>query len=228
MYYFEKNTNTGEENRQMLGRTHFFIGTAAALAVLQPQTVPALVAGAGAAGIGSMICDIDAGTSQAHREADKIITATTAIAVLTIFAEYKLNLGIYRRLTSNSSILRLLAGTAAFLLICAYGKSQPHRSFMHSLVAMAVLTACVDIIYPDASAYFAIGFLSHLALDFLNRKPEKLFWPWKKGFCLGICSARGLVNRALLGCGMISLCVILLLSAPAGRLLAKIMRAIYG
>ena len=43
----------------MLGRTHFFIGTAAALAVLQPQTVPALVAGAGAAAIGGLISDID-------------------------------------------------------------------------------------------------------------------------------------------------------------------------
>ena len=98
----------------MLGRTHFFIGTAAALAVLQPQTVPALVAGAGAAAIGGLISDIDVGTSQAHRDADKIITATVAVAVLTILAEYKLNLGIYRRLTSDSSVLRLLTGTAAF------------------------------------------------------------------------------------------------------------------
>ena len=192
----------------MLGRTHFFIGTAAALAVLQPQTVPALVAGAGAAAIGGLISDIDVGTSQAHRDADKIITATVAVAVLTILAEYKLNLGIYRRLTSDSSVLRLLTGTA--------------------FAALALLTACVDIIYPDASAYFAVGFLSHLVLDFFNRKPEKLFWPWKKGFCLGFCSARGLVNRALLGCGMVSLAVVLVLSAPAGRLMAKIMRAIYG
>lgn len=38
----------------------------------------------------------------------------------------------------------------------------------------------------------------------------------------------GVVNRALLGVGMASLTVILVLSAPAGRLLAKIMRAIYG
>ena len=77
----------------MLGRTHFFIGTAAALAVLQPQTVPVLVTGAGAAAIGSLISDIDVGTSQAHRDADKIITATVAVAALTILAEYKLNLG---------------------------------------------------------------------------------------------------------------------------------------
>lgn len=165
----------------MLGRTHFFIGTAAALAVLQPQTVPALVAGAGAAAIGGLISDIDVGTSQAHRDADKIITETVAVAVLTILAEYKLNLGIYRRLTSDSSVLRLLAGTAAFLLICAYGKQQPHRSFMHSFAALALLTACVDIIYPDASAYFAVGFLSHLVLDFFQPETGKAVLALEEG-----------------------------------------------
>lgn len=51
----------------MLGRTHFFIGISAALAVMQPSSMPTLVAGAGAAAIGGMISDIDSGTSQAHR-----------------------------------------------------------------------------------------------------------------------------------------------------------------
>ena len=40
----------------MLGRTHFFIGISAALAVMQPSSMPTLVAGAGAAAIGGMIC----------------------------------------------------------------------------------------------------------------------------------------------------------------------------
>ncbi len=31
----------------MLGRTHFFIGISAALAVMQPSSMPTLVAGAG-------------------------------------------------------------------------------------------------------------------------------------------------------------------------------------
>ena len=139
----------------MLGRTHFFIGTAAALAVLQPQTVPALVAGVGAAAIGGLISDIDVGTSQAHRDADKIITATVAVAVLTILAEYKLNLGIYRRLTSDSSVLRHLAGTAAFLLICAYGKQQPHRSFMHGHhLPGCVRLFCRGLSVPSGARFF--------------------------------------------------------------------------
>ena len=69
----------------MLGRTHFFIGISAALAVMQPSSMPTLVAGAGAAAIGGMISDIDSGTSQAHREADKIMTAAIAVTAIVIW-----------------------------------------------------------------------------------------------------------------------------------------------
>lgn len=116
----------------MLGRTHFFIGISAALAVMQPSSMPTLVAGAGAAAIGGMISDIDSGTSQAHREADKIMTAAIAVTAIVILADYKFHVGIYERLMRNSSIARLLTGAMAFIIICTYGSSQPHRSFMHS------------------------------------------------------------------------------------------------
>ena len=75
---------------------------------------------------------------------------------------------------------------------------------------------------PKNSCFFFFCLLSFCQSHLIRKLP------WKKGFCLGFCSARGLVNRALLGCGMVSLAVVLVLSAPAGRLMAKIMRAIYG
>lgn len=152
----------------MLGRTHFFIGISAALAVMQPSSMPTLVAGAGAAAIGGMISDIDSGTSQAHREADKIMTAAIAVTAIVILADYKFHVGIYERLMRNSSIARLLTGAMAFIIICTYGSSQPHRSFMHSFLSLFMLTACIDVIYPDAAPYFAVAYASHLALDLLN------------------------------------------------------------
>lgn len=151
----------------MLGRTHFFIGTAAALAVLQPQTVPALVAGAGAAAIGGLISDIDVGTSQAHRDADKIITATVAVAVLTILAEYKLNLGIYlpphkrqqraaspRRNGSIFADLRLWETAAAPLLhafICGAGIADGVRG--HHLPG-CVRLFCRGLSVPSGARFF--------------------------------------------------------------------------
>ena len=50
----------------MLGRTHFFVGMTSALAIMQPESLPILVAGTGAAALGGVISDIDSGTSQAH------------------------------------------------------------------------------------------------------------------------------------------------------------------
>ena len=152
----------------MLGRTHFFIGISAALAVMQPSSMSTLVAGAGAAAIGGMISDIDSGTSQAHKEADKIMTAAIAITAVVIFADCKFHVGIYERLMRNSSIARLLTGAMAFIIICTYGSGQPHRSFMHSFLSMFMLTACMDVIYPDAAPYFANSYDNHLSLDMLN------------------------------------------------------------
>ena len=171
----------------MLGRTHFFIGISAALAVMQPSSMPTLVAGAGAAAIGGMISDIDSGTSQAHREADKIMTAAIAVTAIVILADYKFHVGIYERLMRNSSIARLLTGAMAFIIICTYGSSQPHRSFMHSFLSLFMLTACIDVIYPDAAPYFAVAYASHLALDLLNYRRLRLIWPMKHGFSLGFC-----------------------------------------
>ncbi len=206
----------------MLGKTHFFIGISAALAVMQPSSMSTLVAGAGAAAIGGMISDIDSGTSQAHKEADKIMTAAIAVTAVVIFADCKLHVGIYERLMRNSSIARLLTGAMAFIIICTYGSGQPHRSFMHSFLSMFMLTACVNVIYPDAAPYFAIAYASHLALDMLNYRRLRLIWPMKKGFALRLCSSQGLINRLLLSAGMICVVLELVTSIPARRLAGRI------
>ena len=196
----------------MLGRTHFFIGISAALAVMQPSSMSTLVAGAGAAAIGGMISDIDSGTSQAHKEADKIMTAAIAITAVVIFADCKFHVGIYERLMRNSSIARLLTGAMAFIIICTYGSGQPHRSFMHSFLSMFMLTAC----------YFAIAYASHLALDMLNYRRLQLIWPMKRGFSLKLCSSQGLINHLLLSAGMVCVVLELVTSIPARRLAARI------
>ena len=69
-----------------------------------------LVAGAGAAAIGSMISDVDSGTSQAHQEADKIMAAVVAVSAVVMILDYKFHVGIYNRLMRDSSIARLVTG----------------------------------------------------------------------------------------------------------------------
>ena len=185
----------------MLGKTHMAVGVAAGLVVMHPQNIQELIVGTGTLAVGSVISDIDIGTSDSHKEADKIIALAGLACFAVAAAEATMHLGIYDRLMRNSSLMRILAGVAAFLLLCAFGKEQQHRSFMHSIPALVLLTGCVEIIFPLAAPYFAVGFVSHLALDLCNRRDERLLYPLKWGLSFGVCSSKGLVNRILFSVG---------------------------
>ena len=113
------------------------------------------------------------------------------------------HIGLYQKLMSNSSVSRIILACAAFLSICAYGKKTPHRSFMHSFLAGGLLSSSVAVFLPMLVPYFGAAFLSHLALDLLNHKGEQLFYPHRKRFSLGICTASGLINKVFLLCGSV-------------------------
>lgn len=187
----------------MLGKTHMAVGITAGLAIMHPENIQELIAGTGALTIGSVISDIDVGTSESHKDADRIIALSCLAFIAVAAAEAVFHLGIYQRLMRNSSLLRVVAGIVAFLLICAFGKEQPHRSFMHSVLALFLLTGCTQIFFPLVAPYFAIAFMSHLIIDLLNRKNERLLYPLKHGFSLGICSSKGIVNRILFTVGSV-------------------------
>ena len=191
------------ERKDMLGKTHMAVGVAASLLLLQPHTLPELILGAGTAAVGSVISDIDCGTSESSRRADQIIFVLETIVIGIVVVEAHWHLGLYQRLMSNSSVSRIVLACAAFLAICAYGKKTPHRSFFHSFLAGGLLMSSVGVFLPILVPYFGIAFASHLVLDFLNHKGEQLLYPYRKRFSLGICSASGLVNRLCLFCGSV-------------------------
>lgn len=191
------------ERKDMLGKTHMAVGVAASLLLLQPHTLPELILGAGTAAVGSVISDIDCGTSESSRRADQIIFVLETIVIGIVVIEAHWHLGLYQRLMSNSSVSRIVLACAAFLAICAYGKKTPHRSFFHSFLAGGLLMSSVGVFLPILVPYFGIAFASHLVLDFLNHKGEQLLYPYRKRFSLGICSASGLVNRLFLFCGSV-------------------------
>ncbi len=181
----------------MLGKTHMAVGIAAGIAIFQPDSVmTAAVCTAGTA-LGALIPDIDVGHSKSRNKVESIIGLVILITVTLATIEAAFHIGIYRQLMSNSSMVRILSGFAVFLIICGYGLSTPHRSFMHSFMAGAILTVCVYIIFPMVAGYFAVGFCSHLVIDLLNHRGEQLLFPCKKRFCLDIASSHGLINEVL-------------------------------
>lgn len=149
-------------------RSSFFAAASA-------PNLPELILGAGAAAVGSVISDIDCGTSESSRRADQIIFVSETIIIGIAAVEAHWHLGLYQRLMSNSSVSRIVLACAAFLAVCAYGKKTPHRSFLHSFLAGGLLMSCVGIFLPMLVPYFGIAYASHLALDFLNHKGEQIF-----------------------------------------------------
>jgi len=187
----------------MLGKTHMAVGIAATLAITQPSGVSELVLAVGAGSLGALISDIDVGTSNSHRDADKI-TALSVVVVLAVFAlDYFCNTQIIERIIGSSGYLRIIAGLLLFIGICAFGKEQPHRSFMHSFLALILLSFALGLIWEKAVIYFAVGFLSHLATDVFNKKKVRLLYPLKGGVSLGLFHAYGLANDIFFAVGSI-------------------------
>ncbi len=178
----------------MLGKTHMAVGIAATLAFTRPTTPTEIVLSIGIGGVGAVISDIDVDTSESHRDADKIIAMATIIMIGIGVLDYFFHLGIWDKMKSNKTVYQVVIAGFAFIGICIYGKEQPHRSFMHSFLAMGMLSAVIAVIYPGAVIYFAVGFLSHLALDIFNYKKVRLFYPAKKGICFRMFHAYGMAN----------------------------------
>lgn len=185
----------------MLGKTHMAVGIAATMAVTQPITITEMILAVGGGALGALISDIDVGTSESHCDADKI-TMLSVIVVLAVFAlDYFLSAGIIRRVVSSSGYGRFAAGAFLFIGVCAFGKEQPHRSFMHSFLALVLLCFAVGLIWEKAVLYFAVGFISHLVTDIFNRKKVRLLYPLKGGISLGLFHAHGLANNIFFGVG---------------------------
>jgi inner membrane protein len=188
----------------MLGKTHMAVGMAAGLMVMRPQNIQELIMGTGAALVGSVIADIDIGTSESHKDADRIICLSILVVGIVAAADCIWNLGIHRRILADSNAVRIVLAAAVFLGVCAFGKEQPHRSFMHSFIALVVLPGCVTVFWPIAAPYFFTAYVSHIAIDLLNKKGEQLIFPFHKRFSMNLCSSKGLVNKLLFQAG--SLC----------------------
>lgn len=187
----------------MLGKTHMTVGIAATLAITRPNSIPELLLGTSFAVLGSLISDIDAENSASHRKANYVTLAAIGIAAAVLATDRLFNSHITERLLQNTHTARLLIGSLIFIAACAFGKEQPHRSFMHSFLALAILSISLGMVLPMAAPYFTVGFCSHLAVDLLNHKKVRLLYPFHGGLCFDLCSAKGLVNRLFFIAGCI-------------------------
>lgn len=189
------------------------VGIAATLAVTRPGSLTGIITAAGVGAVGAAISDIDVGTSASHKDADKVVVLTAVVAAATCVLGYFTNINLFEKIINNSGVFRIVIGLAMFVAVCAFGKEQPHRSFMHSFLALVLLDIAIALIYMPFVPYFTIGFLSHLVTDIFNRRKVRLFYPLKCGVSLNLFHAHGIANNVFFaaGCCVSVLEVILLL-----------------
>ena len=185
----------------MLAKAHVTIGMAAAFTAVQPQAIPEALPVIVGASLGCLICDIDCDIAAEKTDSSHWRMVMAAVAVAALIEDHLLNAGMWRSLGDRGSYL-WFAGLVGFVLTCTFAGISSHRGFSHSLLALALETVCVWLVFPTAALSFAIAFASHLVLDLMNKRPVRLFYPAKKGVSLKWFYADRLANKvfAFAGC----------------------------
>jgi inner membrane protein len=181
----------------MTGRTHTAVGIAVTLAAVPPSNWKEGILTIAVASVGSVISDIDASKSKARKNVDFVLSFAVIAVIAVVLLDNIGHLGIINAIQSSQNALVSVLSIAAFLLICFIGRAMPHRSFMHSIMAVILLGACLYGIYAPIVPAFVVSMLSHLLLDCLNYKKVQLLYPAKGGVSLKLCYANGTVNSAL-------------------------------
>lgn len=185
----------------MTGRTHVAAGAAAGLVAAsllgRAGTVPAIALAAAGGALGGVLPDLDV-RDPAHPTRDRLSRVVVAALLLGALLLDATCGGALLREATERGLGSVAIGAAGLAALCCAARLSAHRSFSHSLVALCGFSLSVWAVCPPLAAPVAAGLASHLALDLLNHRPVRLLWPLRRGLCLGICRAGGVVDALCL------------------------------
>ena len=186
----------------MMSKTHLSVGMAAALAVSPITDINSCLLVLAGGAIGGVIPDVD--VLDDDYKCDALIgeLISFGLVALAVIINY-FNHGSMMSTLSEHKLLSIIGGVAFFIL-WAVGFSCDHRDFTHSLLSMALFSISVALIYLPLTLPFAMGYLSHLLLDILNKKKIRLFFPREGGICLYLCYASKIGNTIFMILGFIA------------------------
>ena len=182
----------------MMGKTHFAMGIASALVIMNPKTVSECLLTIVGGAIGGVLCDIDILDNDYEGDGRSIQFTAIGMAVIGLLIDFLLKNGIWEYIYENNTSIE---GVVLFLILWIIGVKSRHRTFTHSLFALSLFSLALFLIYPPIVSGFAIGFLSHILLDLLNKRKIQLFYPMDFRLCFNFCYADGFVNKALMYVG---------------------------
>lgn len=187
----------------MTGKTHIVVGAAASLVVAgylgASSSLVALLGGA----VGGLLPDTDVASSTGSKELRHAWAALAVLVAALLVADHLLGSNLVASFVQSFSY-RQLAGSAIVVAVCAVGRASGHRGFSHSLVALVVASAGVRLLHEPLAVPLAVGYASHLVLDVLNKRSERLLWPLRRGFCLRLCESGRLVDSLLFVAGIVA------------------------
>ena len=194
---------------------------AAAFSIVRPETVaealPVIAGGA----LGCLICDLDCENKSEKSESSHWRVVMMLVAAAALIEDYLLDAGMWRTLGQAGASLwspsvqigqyLWFAGLAGFIITCVFASGSGHRGFSHSLLALALESIFLWLVFPATALPFAIAFASHVLLDMMNKRSVRLFYPAKKGMCLGWFYADKLANKLVALCGTVWLIAAILI-----------------
>ena len=187
---------------------------AAAFSIVRPETVAGALPVIAGGALGCLICDLDCENKSEKSDSSHWRTVMALVAATALIEDHLMDAGMWRSLGQSGQYL-WFAGLAGFVITCVFASGSGHRGFSHSLLALALETACLWLVFPAAALPFAIAFSSHVLLDMMNKRSVRLFYPAKKGVCLGWFYADRLANKVVAACGAVWLTVAVILSLRA-------------
>ncbi|MCD7883727.1 MAG: metal-dependent hydrolase [Lachnospiraceae bacterium] len=187
----------------MMSKTHITMGIGASLLLLRPNTVSGISAAIIGGTFGAIIPDIDCKSTKISRDAlyGRLI-AGAVIAASVIWGQTQ-PVSLLKNILHTHVTNTILMGFLLMSVLCVAGRISGHRNFSHSFLFFILMGGSVYLIYPAFLPGFCIGCLSHLLLDCLNKKPVRLLYPLKGGFCLKMCYSDGVANTVLLWVGLV-------------------------
>ncbi len=200
----------------MTGRTHCFTAVAAAITILQPSKPTTVLFGASLAFLGGLTPDVDLFQSQLGQKVSKLIIGIFSVIIILSLMKQYLDFDIFAYFSLDELFNSISQGIVLFLLLCSVGLNTKHRSFTHSILGGILFTFCIYLAFPRYYLYFLIGFVSHIVLDFFNKKGLQLFFPLEERVCIPLCKATNpYVNQGLVA-GSILLIVLHLVRLVLG------------
>lgn len=162
----------------MMGKTHIFMGTAAALALTFPDSSVEILSALAGGAVGGMMPDTDLDSIKNIKDINTKAIAGTITGICFII-DFFFRCGMIESIRNSNHILAWV-GLVGFIVLYFVGAFADHRSFTHSILATVLYSTAVGLMCRPLAVPFAIGFAAHIILDCTNKKGVKVFYPSKK------------------------------------------------